>query len=90
LLRKQEPEWFLRDYESAALTAELRALREATPDFIMICKNCEAAISDDGAARALGYNRVHGNALCPVQCSNDLRAKGKLLVRRTPTRSDAS
>jgi hypothetical protein len=35
-------------YESAALTAELRALREATLDFIMIWNNCEAAISNDG------------------------------------------
>jgi hypothetical protein len=68
-------------YESAALTAELRALREATFDFIMICNDCEAAISDGRAAQALGYNPGHGNALRPVQCGNDLRAGGTLLVR---------
>ena len=77
------------DYESAALTAELRALREATLDFIMIWNNCEAAISGDGTARALGYNRAHGNALRSLQCANDLQPGGKLLVHRASTRSDA-
>jgi len=47
----------------------------------MIWNNCEAAISDGETARALGYNRAHGNALRPMQCSNDLRAKRTLLVR---------
>jgi len=55
----------------------------------MIWNKCAAAISDDETARALGYNRAHGNALLSLQCANDLQSKGKLLVRRTPTRSDA-
>ena len=55
----------------------------------MIWNNCEAAISGDGTAPALGYNRAHGNALRSVQCANDLQSKGKLLVRRCPTRTDA-
>jgi len=55
----------------------------------MIWNKCAAAISDDGTARALGYIREHLNALHSLQCANDLQSKGKLLVRRTPTRSDA-
>ena len=76
-------------YESAALTAELRALREATLDFIMIWNNCEAAISNDGTLQALRYNRAHGFALRSLQCANGLQPKRTLLVRRTAPRSDA-
>ena len=57
-LKNGEGRYSLKDYESAALTAELRALREATLDFIMIWNNCEAAISEDRAPEALGYNRA--------------------------------
>jgi hypothetical protein len=55
----------------------------------MIWNNCEAAISGDGTARTLGYNRAHGNALRSLQCANGLQPAGKLLVRRASTRSDA-
>jgi hypothetical protein len=55
----------------------------------MTWNNCEAAISGDGTARALGYNRAHGNALRSLQCANGLQPGGKLLVRRASTRSDA-
>ncbi len=45
----------------------------------MIWDNCEAAISEDRAPQALGYNRAHENSLRALQCGNDLQPKGEML-----------